>query len=292
MRLYNQAQAVVNRTQASGSPHSRNNSYEAAGSGSRASPPITSMPQPVPHYPTADQEKAALRAYNAAKGAVDRNQGGGSSSTPIAYDALYPSQSQSPVSEKERLRREYEARDAAGASPPAPASHSPPAPAEYSSAYGANVSLSATSGYQIVSEKEALRRKYEAEERASRGGAPSPPPPRAGGSGARSPPLPPTSGPTQILSAIDEKARLRAKYDVEDVPVISGSSHGHTNGFVAPPPPPLMPRPPAEYIHETRAEDRLSRAASTSGHLDMQPFTPFANGFEGAIPPPPPLPRK
>ncbi|KAF9001751.1 hypothetical protein BDQ17DRAFT_616286 [Cyathus striatus] len=91
----------------------------------------------VPQYPTAEQEKAALRRYEEAKRAVDRTQGG--DGAPVAYDALYPEggsssqQQQQPreadlpppfqestsgipaahLSEKERMRREYEARDAA-----------------------------------------------------------------------------------------------------------------------------------------------------------------------------------
>ena len=124
-----------------------------------------------PQYMTAEQEKAALRRYEEAKRAVELSQGGDEvpSSNPIAYDSLYPSSkpaasgsSSQPVddappsfeaaaggnnimahlSEKERLRRAYEASDAAAmaqtkappqalyaASPPAPAPTPAPAPA-------------------------------------------------------------------------------------------------------------------------------------------------------------------
>ncbi|KAJ3493185.1 hypothetical protein NLJ89_g11076 [Agrocybe chaxingu] len=101
-------------------------------------------------------------------------------------------------------------------------------------------------------------------------------------------------------------------------PTTNGAST--TNGTGTPPP--LMPRPPADYIKETQEEDaRLSRlngdapnlngtpkklngsssstslnkpAAGASGGLDIKPFTPFRAGFGDIVTPgpPPPLPPK
>lgn len=269
-------------------------------SSSSSSPPKTSS---VP-YMTAAQEKAALKRYEDAKRAVDRTQ---NYPGPIAYDSLFPSNSSSEappppaddgpppfdnavagpssiiaqLSEKERMRREYEARDVASLAAqnptPPPAAYMAPPPAAYpgpcTPAQYANA----------VEEKEAMRKKLEARDAqaAARPNSPPQPPPRANGiregeeklSPSRSPttasrpaPVPPASasGTTRVLSAAEEKALLRAKYDAYgsnrkvtpnnapapvNPPLTSGSA-----------PPPLMPRPPAEYIKETQEEDaRLSR---------------------------------
>jgi hypothetical protein len=266
--------------------------------GSSSTSPIKTAPVP---YLTAAQEKAALRRYEEAKRAVDRTQH--TYSGPIAYDSLFPADSSSPqtppppaddgpppfdsavagssniiaqLSEKERLRREYEARDVAAldqVSPPA--AYAPPAaypgsstPAQYASA---------------VEEKETMRKKLEARDAqlAGRPNGPPQPPPRSNGvregdgrlSPSRSPttasrpaPVPPASasGITRVLTAAEEKALLRARYDAYD------SSRKTQTPNSAPPadppmasastPPPLMPRPPAEYIKETQEEDaRLSK---------------------------------
>ena len=82
-----------------------------------------------------------------------------------------------------------------------------------------------------------------------------------------------------------------------------------------PPPPPLMPRPPREYIKETQEEDQALAAkieamdkqgsvddAIVSGgvdstlQLDMRPFSPFRADFQASSLGPgsakPPLPPK
>ncbi|KDR69329.1 hypothetical protein GALMADRAFT_104297 [Galerina marginata CBS 339.88] len=357
---------------------------QAPAGGSSAAPPKS-----VPQYLTAEQEKAALRRYEEAKRAVDRTQNSEGSSSPsgnsgpIAYESLFPGSSSVPIAssshpppaeappppfdsvasnipEKERLRRAYEAQDAADLaqqnrqpSPPPPAAYpgppltpapaGPSLPGQYANA---------------LEEKEAMRRKFEARDNAQARVNPAPQtPPRAnsnpasGGSsggieGSSSPgrspsanaagfrPTPVPPGGSRVLTAAEEKALLRAKYEARDsgnrkptpspvttngVPPLNGSS-----GAGPTTPPPLMPRPPVEYIKETQEEDaRLSRlngevplldgatrklngTATSSSHtastppsgansLDMKPFTPFRAGFETSLAPPgppPPLPPK
>ena len=278
------------------------------GSPSASSP---SRPKPgVPQYLTAEQEKAALRRYEEAKRAVDRTQNSEFPSdvtpatpAPIAYESLFPVAAssssrpsatdqpppfnpssvipQSHLSEKERLRRAYEASDAAARarqnpSPPPPPLLSPPSHNQYTSA---------------LEEKEALRKKFEERDNAQAKGAmatqtlprdgggggggfvPSTPErsPSSGRSprGSRPTPLPPSASTTsRVLSAAEEKALLRAKLEARDAqsaannnnnqkPGINGSSYNNNLNSSSSPitPPPLMPRPPVEYIKETQEED-------------------------------------
>ena len=250
----------------------------AVGPGPSASTPSRTKPA-VPQYFTADQEKAALRRYEEAKRAVDRTQNSEfssdvtpASSAPIAYDSLFPASAssssrpsatdqpppfdpssvipQSHLSEKERLRRAYEANDAAArarqnASPPPPLS--PPSHGQYTSA---------------LEEKEALRKKFEERDNAQAKGALAPlTPPRDGSFGpginsaaersstssglslrkSRPTPLPPTAGTSRILSAAEEKASLRAKLEERDAqtnrkPAINGN---HNSSALVPTTPPL-----------------------------------------------------
>ena len=297
------------------------------------SPSASSPPKPkpvVPQYLTADQEKAALRRYEEAKRAVDRTQNSEfssdvnpSSSAPIAYESLFPAAAssssrpnaadqpppfnpsvipQSHLSEKERLRRAYEANDAAArarqnASPPPLLS--PPSHNQYTSA---------------LEEKEALRKKFEERDNAQARGAAlvtQTPPKDSGGGGyrttttnsgpERSPssglsprgnrptPLPPTAASSRVLTAAEEKALLRAKLEARDAaaerkPTINGNhhhnNHNNINNSSAVPfaptstPPPLMPRPPVEYIKETQEEDaRVARMNDGDGPVlyDLTP---------------------
>ncbi|KAF8055857.1 hypothetical protein FPV67DRAFT_1567047 [Lyophyllum atratum] len=366
--LYSQAMSARNQAM---------ERQQSATASPRKSPPQA----PVPQYLTAEQEKAALKRYQEAKMAVDRVQNGGyvpsedagglqtSSSGPIAYEHLYPdtkgASSSSPappaandlpppfempanlipashLSEKERLRRAYEEQDAAALArqnqntTPAPKGSPPP--------FSQYAAPPAVNGNHGLSEKEILRRKFEAQDaqalNASPGRASPPqPPPRSNStsaispsSGNRSPrptPAPPTT-PGKILTAAEEKALLKAQYAAQDARVAAKQNQQHQpqqreNGAGSsrptssaihppsspPPPPPLMPRPPVEYIQETQDEDaRVSMFAMNGkipsddalGHslplktntppLDMTPFSPFVAGFEHSIPPPPPLPPK
>ncbi|KAJ7489938.1 hypothetical protein B0H11DRAFT_1047384 [Mycena galericulata] len=281
----------------------------ATAGGSSSSPASGQKPPAkVPQYMTAEQEKAALRRYHEAKQAVGRVQGyvsdegadlkSATGSSPIAYDSLFPSpaipsgssanvlngkggdspppfESASPdlsrLPEKERLRRAYAAQDAA-ALQNNPVNDAPP---PFS---GANS--------QGLSEKEILQKKFDAQDAEARrvAGAPRPPPRKVSNSSLGRPtPAPP--GSVKVLTALEEKALLRAKYDAEDAgskPKTNGNTV-YTNGgglsspsssastpTTPPVPPPLKPRPPVEYIQETQEEDaRVSRFV-TAGVLPME----------------------
>ncbi|KAM6500095.1 hypothetical protein JOM56_003109 [Amanita muscaria] len=223
---------------------------------------------------------------------------------PPPFEAGPPLTAPQQLSEKERLRRAYEVQDAAvsrqntastahvpAAIAPPPQNASPPPFSTGSSTYTS-----------AAAEKEALRRRLEAQE--AGGAAPNnwqtvtPPqtPPRSNSDSApssavrnRPTPLPPAaagSGSGQrILTAAEEKAMLRARYEAQESGAGSGgppppmyangfgNSAGSSNG-VAPStysglsyastapssPPPLRPRPPRDYIKETQEEDeRVSR---------------------------------
>ena len=320
-------------------------------------------PRSVPQYPSAADEKAALKLYHEAKRAVDRNQnihvqqvhrdGGVASPAPIAYEALYPSSpaggssggdetgrvdgdlpppfeastlggerplhDDSHLSEKERLRRQYEAQDAAAAASALPPPHTySDQGASSSPAYMSGGGLPSYAGPPAgsgLSEKELLRRRYEEQDAATtleqqsspppfmpqpqaqlpfQHQLPSPPLPRM--NGARTQPVPPAVSGMRPLTAAEEKAQLKAKYEAEErearnaaggssCPSTSNggavngytfnayddlytsppaSRHPYANGGVSPsssppPPPPLMPRPPAEYIQQTQEEDIRGR---------------------------------
>ncbi|KAJ6513901.1 hypothetical protein C8R47DRAFT_1092327 [Mycena vitilis] len=306
------------------STHGRSNSDVANDSGS--SKPMAAVaggsspsrsdfgqkPTPkMPQYMTADQEKAALRRYHEAKQAVGRVQGyvsdegsdmkSASGSSPIAYDSLFPSPSGSSTNapngkgdspppfdaaspdlsrlpEKERLRRAYAAQDAAALQNNRPANDAPP-PFSGGSPQG-------------LSEKEMLQRKFDAQDAESRRAAGAPrPPPRKESSSSIGRPTPPPPGPVKILTALEEKALLKARYDAEDAgskPKINGNGNAvYTNGAglsspsssasapsTPPVPPPLKPRPPVEYIQETQEEDaRVSRFVTAGvGSLEDTPL--------------------
>jgi hypothetical protein len=285
----------------------------------RVSPPIKSG---VPAFPSAEEEKAALKRYQEAKSAVDRTQGIQiPKSPPLPYDSLYPQNSSrtnsysastsNPLAEKEKLRRAFEAQDTASYSQQIPAYDSRP-----SSLSAPDYTPPEPSGSGHLSEKERLRRKYEAQDAAALANPPQPPPRRP--SVHQSPP--PPIGGSSILSAVEEKARLKAMYEAEErqgsapngSPPLSFDystmRQGATDTVNVGSPPPLMPRPPAEYIQETQEEDarvRDSVAEHDIAHSKIQniprelgigTFTPFRvrslNGISDPPGPPPPLPPK
>ena len=306
-------------------------------------------------YPSAEEEKAALKRYHEAKSAVDRIQGIISPpANPVPYESLYPDNdsrsgsytAQPPGSpppfspppptmgdtsnaaaEKERLRRQYEAQEAASSQQQVPDYGAPPAP--YSA--GEFVRPTLQPG-DLLYEDEVLRLKYEAEDIAATipvlgipmgmgnpsdaGGPPPQPPPRrtsiTGTVRSINSSPGPIAGSSRILSAMEEKAMLKARYEAEEriakessPPPSFGSIPVRTNGM-PPAPPPLAPRPPAEYIQETQAEDARVRdsVAMHDGdpsvgdqkiNLDLRPFTPFSATLPTLLEtpgPPPPLPPK
>ncbi len=224
---------------------------------------------PGPQYMTAEQEKAALRRYEEAKRAVELSQGGDEvpSSNPIAYDSLYPSSkpaasgsSSQPIddappsfeaaaggtnimahlSEKERLRRAYEASDAvamAQAKAPPPASYVAPPPAPAPTPAPAPAVSLPDQYANALEEKDAVRKKLEARDAqlaakankqntqtpprantASPNGAPVPSSPGrspTSNAGFRPTPQPPAAA-SRVLTAAEEKALLQAKFEARE----------------------------------------------------------------------------
>ena len=353
--LYQQAvSSITNDNSSPGSPNSRV---------APPSPPLSITR--MPHYPSAEEEKAALKRYHDAKLAVDRNQNtqfvsrealdAGPSAGPVSYDSLYPEPdepgyadgsdmpppfessggSSQPhyLNEKERLRRQYEARDAAALAAQAQAQAQAPEPPTHTAQVP---SYSGPSPEESgLSEKEILRRRLDEQERAAllhqqqqqqlqqqlqqqqaQEQEPEHParlqtPPRV--SGSRAPPVPPTMNGVKHLTAAEEKARLRAKYEAEDRASANGHApeaplSRHPYASATPmreslPPPPLLPRPPVEYIQETQEADLRGRYFDSLGvglanaldsfaplpaqvaspasnpRLEMRPFSPFDAGL-------------
>lgn len=268
--------------------------------------------QSVPHYPSAEDEKKALRMYYEAKLAVDRSQNteyaskeGIGSLGPASYDVLYPQGSgasgsgsgagtgaggsrqvcedlpppfEEPppdsalmqVSEKERLRQYYETQDKAQgssverssptySSPMPKTSYAGPPPMEDWAARG-------------------LGRRDEGQDAVA---PPMPPPMRepaqspplrmgpivnGSGSGGRAQPVPPpTMNGMQPLTANEEKARLRAKYEAEE--------RQGAQGYVSPRPPP----PPRVYATESAHGHPYGYARAP-----LHAHTTSVNGFADA----------
>ncbi|KAG0707826.1 hypothetical protein DFH29DRAFT_599883 [Suillus ampliporus] len=301
--LYQHAISSMNKNPMSNTSPNASMNVSPSCSPHPPSPPPSSSSKIVPHYPSAEEEKAALKRYHEAKLAVDRSQNTqyasreviSSSSAPVAYDTLFPSNSISRsvsygaqpggsdmpppfdgpsgqpqyMNEKERLRRRHEAQDAAAMAAQGSSALSDMSPSYTASPlYSPPAQSSATSG---LSEKEILRRRYEEQDAAALAQQQQShlPAPRAiNGSRLPAPPVPPSGGGFRPLTAAEEKAQLRAKYAAEDQQAngngsasASGSISHHAlpSSAAPPPPPPLMPRPPAEYIQETQEEDARVR---------------------------------
>ena len=330
--LYSHAMASVNKP-----------SWSTPVTPSPPVPPPASQTPTSSRLHSATEEKEMLRRYHDAARAVQRHQevnfgspdgmmSSGSSSLPHdssvgpyssseldnpsgpAPDELPPPWVPSPefsqkeeMSEKERYRIAFEARERAAAAagqqsaaPPSPASPTTSPPADYYTATGTH--------YPGVNGSAPLRGTAD-------GGPPPPwhPTPPAAQSGlpphlrARSPPVPPPNptqpGLSRMLSAAEEKALLKAMYDAEEQPALSppvspqGQQEYHSfpraeaspgkpsptrtelplsrdQRQVAIPastpprtPPPLLPRPPASYIQETAEENARLQDELANGQL-------------------------
>lgn len=401
--LYQQAMSSINRPPAAGqSSHSHSNSQSHSHSQAitvtsrQASPPTSprTPKSPAPNYPSADEEKAALRRYHEAKAAVDRSQtvtyygsslGGPEppQSAPISYDDLYPpppgappcpsrpptdgdlppafdqggssSQAQpSWMSEKERLRRAYETQDAAASA----AQRQPPPPVngDLPPAFDQGQGQSSHSQQpQWMSEKERLRRAYEAQDAAAgvhaspalsavgvgRNGPiytqPPPPvptttpppstyaPPPAPTTAPPPPPISPPSTSHPYNSAAAEKERLKRMYEAQDAAASSNTpptpppprsrsgttTNGTTGGRPMPQPrsPPIPPsgsgsqplsaaeekaRLRAMYDAEDRQANGLPTPIPYSQVVPQSHSHPYTNGVQrlpsitglGGTPPP------
>ena len=309
----------------------------------------------IPQYPPPEAEKEMVKRYYDAKAAASRNQGQDYvQAEPISYDALYPSNnsgttsqpsnlqqppsfpsgqddppaftsgSQHPIlSEKERLRRHYEAQDAAAnavaSSMPTPEYMPSPEPSQVMSSLSHQIPTTPPQRnspsppvnppvpMSALAEKEMLRRKYEVEDGVrptptqngrvppSRSGSALPPIPRSPQVNSPGRPLTATEEKAQLaaryannspvsppspgrpLTAAEEKARLKAQYEAQDQaaspPVQTQQAQTPTSAFnnvnpnnTLPAPPPLRPRPPVDYINQTKEEDNRTQ----SQYLDLQ----------------------
>ncbi|KAK7693938.1 hypothetical protein QCA50_003512 [Cerrena zonata] len=247
--LYQQAMSSINRPVPGQSSHSHSNSQSHsqshtqphAGVSKSASPPTTprTPKSPAPNYPTAEEEKAALRRYHDAKAAVDRGQTATyyapphsehepPHSAPISYDALYPPPPPAPV-----------------AAPPPTNGDLPPAFDQGSSSQPQPV---------WISEKEKLKRAYEAHDAAALAAQRQPPPPVNGD-------LPPAFDQGQSSNSqppvwMSEKEKLRRAYEVQDAaagvhasPALSAVGVGRNGPIYTQPQPPLPTTtpPPSQY---------------------------------------------
>lgn len=293
--LYSYAMASVSRGN-SGQAVQQQSDDDRPTSPPYQSPPRQEVALPSPpksRFPTAEEEKAALRYYEA-KRKVDRHQNvghhksssmtsnEGPSEDPIAYDALYPNQPSS--SQSNALHNPYDAYEGAGSSSlsnaaPEIPSYQPPPPSP------PPVAGSSSSMFNsAMAEKEKLRRRYEMEDAVANAGSSSasgpssssPPgyvgsPPPSG----RSQPLPPVSpSASRQLSAAEEKARLRAQYEAEDAASRPNAAGGSSSTPAY--------SPPTEFSYfaggSSAPPNGLSRATSMT----------YASN-NSAIPPPPPL---
>ncbi|KAJ4481637.1 hypothetical protein C8J55DRAFT_605673 [Lentinula edodes] len=313
-RLFHKAQEAARKAQGL-------DAYSASPPPQDNPPAVTSSAAGGPQYLSAEEEKAALRRYEDAKRAVQRTQLGGtddvgSSSSSSAYvpppvtNDLPPSfeasvpvvDARTQLAEKERLRREYEARDAAAVAQ-RPSVDNVPA---YSEDNSGSQPLTGTIIRSAIAEKEMLRRKFEMQD-AQAAGSPSQPPRQASPVQSKSRPAPaPPSSTVRVPTAAEEKAMLRARFEAEDSapshstppitppPQINGYNYvnGYTNGtragpstpslptFNPPPaPPPLAPKPPASYIQETQEEDaRVSRYVNSAAPIPGLDSYSISNG--------------
>ncbi|KAF9442689.1 hypothetical protein P691DRAFT_779267 [Macrolepiota fuliginosa MF-IS2] len=217
-----------------------------------------------------------------------------------------------------------------GVQPPSNPSTPPPPSFNVATTVGTNTPQQYM---DAAAEKEALRKKFEAKDAARRKSTsarkqqPPQTPPKTGppavpAAGARPAPAPPgvATPSTKVLTAAEEKAMLNAKFEAKDAKA-QQKVNGHVNANrlnanpVTPPsaspqlsyhqpqtPPPLMPRPPAEYIQETQEEDaRVSKFAIDGASLKLDEAEDVyvngngngnGNGVIRVPGPPPPLPPK
>ncbi|KAI0253484.1 hypothetical protein BJV78DRAFT_179885 [Lactifluus subvellereus] len=323
--LYSHAMASVNKP----------------GWGGPVATPLKLVPSLASHkpqssrLPSAAEEKEMLRRYHNATRAVQQhheaNFGSSDGIMPSASSSLLPDSTAAPypgdldhptdpapdelpppwvpspefsqtegLSEKERYRIAYEAREraAAAAAEQQPASPHPPAnpaspPADYYTATGTPHPGVNDSDLPPAAADGGLPPPWH----------PAPPPPLPPHLRARSPPVPPSpSGSPRMLSAAEEKALLRARYEAEEktsapppsatpprqhspsrapfslgmLSPMQGESPDPREQSQAPvaatpasprTPPPLRPRPPASYIQETAEEDARLQDELASGKL-------------------------
>ena len=305
--LYSHAMASVNKP-----------SWQATVTTSPSAPSPGSQTPTPSRLLTAAEEKEMLRRYHDATRAVQRHQEANfgpsnemmsSTSSGLQHDSTIepyssrdlknpsgPAPDELPppwvpnpefsqpeeISEKERYRIASEARERAAAgqqsaAPPPPASPTTSSPADYYTATGTPHPGINGSGPLGSTTGSGLPPPWQ----------PTPPAAQSGLSPhlrARSPPVPPSNPALpslpRMLSAVEEKALLKAKYEAEgrsvSSPPVSPQSQQEyhsspratpSSGELSPTPPPLLPRPPASYIQETAEENARLQDELANGQL-------------------------
>lgn len=224
------------------------------GSGNTPPPPIDSGLPPAFSAATsgvmsAANEKEMLRQQYAAQDAMANNTNNGSPPPP----PLTPPQNYSPPADGAAL-------------PSPPLSSELPAHLRGRPKPALPVPQGASRPLTAAEEKAMLRAKFEAEERGGDAvvGMPVPEPAPAPANGALA------AGGSSMRSGSSGGTHhtLSTRSSDMNIPLTPALRHDHLAQAQAPPaPPPLAPRPPAEYIEETKAEDaKLKRALSAHEH--------------------------
>jgi hypothetical protein len=180
----------------------------------------------------------------------------------------YSSAPMNPLAEKEMLRKKYEAEDAARLAQNQPTRMPPTTPTRSGS------SLPPVPPVPSIQASFPGRPLTAAEEKAQLAARYANSPPRS----------PPSMG--RPLTAAEEKAQLKAQYDVRDQvtspPIQPQQIQSPASAFsnvnpnnTLPYPPPLKPRPPVDYINQTKEEDDRTH----SQYLELQRV-----GSVGSIP--------
>ncbi|KZT44009.1 hypothetical protein SISSUDRAFT_324291 [Sistotremastrum suecicum HHB10207 ss-3] len=290
------------------------------------------QPQSERRHPTAEEEKAALR-YHEAKRAV-RQQG---QPEPIPYEILYPAQDSSHVenyTESESTTTTHSSPTTqpnlhqtslrAGSGSVNKDANSMASP--LLSHHNGEESGNGSAGSSMHDDTDIRSQRVTTSRSRSGKGNTLPQPPSL--------PAGLTPGSSLPLTAAQEKARLKAQYDAEESRPVSSSpgnrqpggqlretfasaetmrrdpsiSQGKKRALHDPniSPPPLPPRPPAEYLVETQMEDARTRAeeerlaaamSNTSDNLPYDQSSIEASDLGSSDPGlssanPPPLPPK
>jgi len=291
-RLYDQAQATARRTQglAYSPPPETTTQPLSVGAALYSDAMLSIRREPqntrpdasperndaTPQYPPPQTEKEMLQRYYDAKAAASRNQGQDYvQAEPISYDALYPSNTPNSgtISQPSDSQR-----------PPSFPSRQDDPPA-----------FTSGSQHPILSEKERLRRHYEAQDAAANTVTsppsvptpiymPSPQPPQIVSPHPTTPPQnnsppPPLNNPPAPMNALAEKEMLRKKYEVENAPRQARNQNGRAppsrSGSALPPiprSPPIQANTPGRPL--TAAEEKAQLAA----HYTNTPASPQSPG--------------
>ncbi|KAF8337537.1 uncharacterized protein EI90DRAFT_2661920 [Cantharellus anzutake] len=243
----------------------------------------TRPPAAPKQWPTALQEKEQMK-YLEAKRAVERHQRV-TSTDPVPYDALYPTNSTSNGNASKDTNRANSSghRNAAVSNILAPGSPGQ-VPHQIAPSYVGGGSGSSSSSVR--------------QNNMSNGPPPTPPPRRNTSTSTSSPPptmssirengvngVPPYDQLARPLNALEEKALLSRKYAQEDAAVAAGPSS--SNWADAPPPPASPPPPPSDTLNRPlNAAEEKARVKAQYEAADRAAASSIPSSLETGPPPP------